>query len=364
MMGTTRQVELLRTEVGQILQNGLQELRADNAALRGDNAALRSELAAAVAEGLRENREELRRTLGREQKELIEARKEIRDLRRQLDEARAGRTDPSAEAAFDGDPDRDPLSADREGSTVWEPTAAAAPDPLPQDDNAPISQEPAAPTAGAPDIAPAGQTASTDRTAQPATLVKETTVTEPTNEPTDTAAEADMVAELAAAVSHLLPAAEASPVQLAPAETPAPRTATGKSQLEAGLFRTLASAACVSAAELVCHPNAWQFIGSRTAAASPHFQFPAAVAQDKTDMVTVLLPGPSLMAVIKALYSAYWAAGSDLAHIEDRALALAYYTAIAHEVRKTQPVTATTETTDADRPRTRIIIDQRPHRSA
>ncbi|MEU4860000.1 hypothetical protein ACIG0C_21175 [Kitasatospora aureofaciens] len=45
-------------------------------------------------------------------------------------------------------------------------------------------------------------------------------------------------------------------------------------------------------------------------------------------------------------------------------MALAHYTAIAHQVRKTQLVTATAEAPEPDRPRLRIAIDQRPQRTA
>ncbi|MFD0403739.1 hypothetical protein [Kitasatospora sp. NPDC127116] len=359
MMGTTRQVELLRTEVGQILREGLKELRTDNAALRADHTALRTELTAAVTGELQDVRDELRRAVGRDRKELLEARQEIRDLRRQLDDARAGR---SAQRAADPGRDPDPPPFFHGSST---PAVPAGPGPLPGRDSAWTGQEPAATATDGQAVTAAGQPTFTDRTVQPTLPMKETTVPdqiadEPSNEPVGPTSEAGMVAELTAAVGDLLPATEATTARPASTTAPAPDTLIGTSRLEADLFHTLTSAACVGSAELVCHPHAWQFIGSRAAAASPHFQFPAGITQEKTDMVVVLLPGPSLMAVIKALYSAYWLAGSDLARIEDRALALAYYTAIAHEVRKTQPVTATTETPEPDRPRLRIIIDQRP----
>ncbi|MEU4586095.1 hypothetical protein AB0F92_29120 [Kitasatospora aureofaciens] len=59
-------------------------------------------------------------------------------------------------------------------------------------------------------------------------------------------------------------------------------------------------------------------------------------------------------------------AGPVTGRLQDqgRALALAHYTAIAHQVRKTQLVTATAEAPEPDRPRLRIAIDQRPQRTA
>ncbi|MFF2080590.1 hypothetical protein ACFVXG_38230 [Kitasatospora sp. NPDC058162] len=358
MMGTARQVELLRAEVGQILREGLKELRTDNATLRADHTALRTELTAAVTRELQEIRDELRRAVSRDRKELLEARQEIRDLRRQLDDARAGGPTPQADSP-DLDPNPPPYIV--ANSTPAEPATAAGLDPIPHNDDAVGDHELAA---------PALQEQATALAAQPTPplLAKETTVSdqtagEPGNQPANPTTDAGMVAELTAAVSDLLPT-EATATQPKSTTAPAPDNLTGTSRLEADLFRTLTRAACVGSAELLCHPHVWQFIGSRAAAASPHFQFPAGVAQERTDMVTVLLPGPSLMAVIKALYSAYWTAGSDLTSIEDRALALAYYTAITHEVRKTQPVTATAETPEPDRPRLRIVIDQRPQRTA
>ncbi|MFE9427737.1 hypothetical protein ACFYNO_32770 [Kitasatospora sp. NPDC006697] len=367
MMGTSRQVELLRDEVGRILQNGLQEVRADTTALR-------TELTTTLIDGLREVRSELQKALAREQRALSETLAENRDLRRELDQARVGLTAADASAAPDPLPVPERvLSEAPEQQDLAEPPAGAA-----GDGRVPVAEQPhpQPPVRAADGPAPAEPAPVPVPEPVHIAAMEETTVSdasEPARSddesvgriPEDVAA-----AELAAAMNLTFPdTAPDSGPQPAPAALEAataaharPDGARVKAEVHGDLFHLLTSAACIGTAELVCHPHVWQFIGAGATAASPHFQLSASISVDKDDdLVTVLLPGPSLMAVIKSLYDTYFSSGlTGSVAIEDRALALAYYTAIAHEVRKTDPAFAVFEAENAGRPRTRIIIDQRP----
>ena len=360
-MGTARQVELLRTEVGQVLQSGLQELRSANHALR-------SELLTAITEGLRENREELRRALGREQRELAEARKEIRDLRQQFDEARASQGTALPDREVPGPEAERTASLPHSGSVSWRPAVAAGHSgdtPSHGEQNLPNRQDDSVTAGGAP--TPEGEPRSSplpDRAAHPTESVKEAPVPEQDN-PTPDSAEQQRAADMAAALSavgrqgtdhRLRPDAPA-----APAESPVPR-AMDRDRLEASLFHTLVEAARISAAELVCHPHTWQFIAA-CAATAEHFQLPA-TDKGEDDMITVRLSGRSLVATVNALYKSYWDASPGLDSIQDRALALAYYTDICHEVSQVRPALSRSEATEpVDRPRTRIVIDYRPRQN-
>lgn len=351
-MSTASRIDDLRRDLGKILLDGLQELRTSNETLR-------SELLAALTRGLEAHRDELQRALGREQRELALAHKDIRDLRRQLDEARV---------ASGGADTADAGSTPSVAPPAWPPAISGEPtesqkEPHPVEAVSGIAQPEEPPAAPEPDQDPVPS----------APPVKETPVPEsspgqdghPAGEPVDPdpRVAAQVAAEFAAAARELdadteSPSDGAATV-LPPQEASTAEPARAKDE---ALFDTLYKAASISAADIVCHPHTWQFIAG-CAASAEHFQLPAATADaDQDGLATIRISGRSLVAVLNSLYSAYSKAhrSSDL---EGMALTLGYYTQIAHEVRKTRPVFSQHDGPEPDpvnRPRTRVVLDQRP----
>lgn len=116
------------------------------------------------------------------------------------------------------------------------------------------------------------------------------------------------------------------------------------------LDAVLEQAAGVSAADLICHRDAWAFIveqGARNA----HFRVPGlATSGDDAEQTNVTLSGRTLIAVLSALHTTQH---SHATSREDRALASTYYSRIASVITDALPA-------QGDATRTRIVIDDRP----
>ncbi|MBW5482360.1 hypothetical protein [Streptomyces bambusae] len=121
------------------------------------------------------------------------------------------------------------------------------------------------------------------------------------------------------------------------------------SDAEWTLDAVLEKAAGVSAADLICHRDAWAFIveqGARNA----HFRVPGlATNGDDDEQTKVTISGRTLIAILSALHAA-----QDLhaTSREDRALASTYYRRIAGVITEALP-------SQGDAARTRIVIDDR-----
>ncbi|MFJ9953219.1 hypothetical protein [Kitasatospora sp. NPDC091207] len=325
MTRTADQIALLRTETAPAL---LKELRG----LQAGGEELRTELVTTISQGLDETRTQVLRVLDRDQRELAQARQEIGDLRRELAEARAAWETSIAELTTTPPPAQpdatDPVTT-AEGSALAEPADAANPGA----------------DVGTPTTEPAKETAVSDQ--------------QPDQSPDTTEqAATDMLTELTAVAGHQVPVPQ--PAAVAP--TPPPTAEQARASLEAALFDTLKTAARISTAELVCHPHTWQFIASRTAAAE-YFRLPSAEGDGKDDMVTVRLPGLSLMAAVNSLFTTYWEASTGpVRNLQDSAMALAYYIDLSSAIRRTQPADSGTQVDG--RPLTRIVIDNRPSPAA
>ncbi|MFJ8627890.1 hypothetical protein ACIRD3_34335 [Kitasatospora sp. NPDC093550] len=116
----------------------------------------------------------------------------------------------------------------------------------------------------------------------------------------------------------------------------------------------LEQAAGVSAADLVCHRDAWAFIVEQ-ASRNSHFRVPELVAHDHHDeQTTVTLSGRTLIAVLSALHTTQ---NSQSASREDRALASTYYGRISDVVASALP-------SHSGSARMRIVVDDRPPSAA
>ncbi|MFJ9455281.1 hypothetical protein ACIRST_09400 [Kitasatospora sp. NPDC101447] len=128
-------------------------------------------------------------------------------------------------------------------------------------------------------------------------------------------------------------------------EEQAPETA-GQRTLDA----VLEQAAGISAADLICHRDAWAFIVEQ-AARNAHFRVPGLAANgDDDEQTNVTLSGRTLIAILSALHSTQQ---SHTTSREDRALASTYYNRIASVINNALP-------SQGDAARTRIVIDDRP----
>ncbi|MFD9592095.1 hypothetical protein ACFWA9_04960 [Kitasatospora sp. NPDC059973] len=325
MTRTADEIALLRTETAPALLRELQGLQAGGEEFR-------TELVTTISQGLDETRTQVLRVLDRDQRELAQARQEIGALRRELAEARAAWETRIAELTTP--PAAQPTATDP--VTTAEGFAQAAP------------ADAANPGAdvGTPTTEPAKETSVSDQ--QP----------DHTPDITEQAA-TDMLTELTTVAGHQVPV----PQPAAAVAPTSPQTAEQvRASLEAALFDTLKTAARISTAELVCHPHTWRFIASRTAAAE-YFQLPSAEGDGKDDMVTVRLPGLSLMAAVNSLFNTYWEASTNpVRNLQDSAMALAYYIDLSSAIRRTQPADSGTQVDG--RPLTRIVIDNRPDQAA
>ncbi|MDH6107864.1 hypothetical protein P3T36_006323 [Kitasatospora sp. MAP12-15] len=320
MTRTADQIALLRTETAPALLKELQGLQAGNEELRAG-------LVTAISQGLSETREEVRRVLNRDQRELAQARQEVDALRRELGEA---------QAAWQAE------LAELKSASVASP---AVDKPAVDKNSAQVERA---------DIASSADTRTTE-------LAEETAMSDQSDQSPDIAeqAAADMLTELTTVVGHQVPVPQAA---TAVAPTPPPTAEQAQASLDAALFKTLMTAARISTAELVCHPHTWQFIASRTTAAE-YFQLPSAGGEGKDDMVTVRLPGLSLMATVNALFNTYWEASTGpVRNLQDSAMALAYYTDLSSAIRGTKPADSSAQVDG--RPLTRIVIDNRPAQGA
>ncbi|MFJ4677537.1 hypothetical protein [Kitasatospora sp. NPDC088783] len=352
MTRTAEQIALLRTETAPALIEELRELRSGQAELRTD-------LAAALGQGLDRTRTEVLRALDRDQRDLALAHRQIDGLRRELAEARAAWESGLAELRTVRT--APPSGPDAGAEPAPEPAAAAT---------TTVAAVPAA------DTGTDARTAATTETAEPA-APKETALSaasdptpdplpDPASTPTDNSdsteqqAAAGLLSELTGRQQPAPePTAAPAPAVSAPAvSAPAVRPDRLRDQLDAELSTVLRTAAQIGTAELVCHPHAWQFIVARAVGAK-YFQLPPAATDEKSDMVTVRLSGPSLMSAVHALYTTYWETGTGPARdLQDSAMALAYYVDLSHEIRRTLPADSTAAVDE--RPLTRIVIDHRP----
>ncbi|MFG3223891.1 hypothetical protein ACGF07_03770 [Kitasatospora sp. NPDC048194] len=357
-MRTARQVDLLRTEVG----NGLSELRTAGEALR-------TELLQAVTEGLRGHSEALAKLAGERQeaelahrdnrklqRQLAETRDELHRVRLLAAEAGTVRTTAAAGADAANAPDRlvtgtgaseDPSAEPRTGPP--EPTAAEA--PLPE---------------------------------TRCTLLKETAV--PDNVPAEesnspktgiTAEQANQILEL---LGRLVPAsapasASAPDAATAPAPqqrpagqgVPIPSAATGgvTDLIPAALawnahVATLLKAAAVNTVAVSCNPRTWEFLEQRVEGAE-HFAeqdlAPRPRGSAGEDHGDNILSGRSVIALLNALRTAVYAGTGQ--EVETWALAVTCYERIAEVVNATRPGG------DGQEPaRPRIVLDDLSVRSA
>ncbi|WP_111551693.1 hypothetical protein [Kitasatospora sp. SolWspMP-SS2h] len=322
---------------------------------------MRTDLAAALGQGLDRTRTEVLRALDRDQRDLALAHRQIDGLRRELAEARAAwesglaelrtaRTAPPSGA--DAGPSTGPEPAPEpaaEAATAVASVPAADTDARTEATESAEPTEPAAPKETA-------LSAPSDPTPDP--------LPGPASTPTDSTDYTDSTEQQAAAglLSELTcgrqPAPEPAAVPAPAVPAPAVRPDRLRDQLDAELSTVLRTAAQIGTAELVCHPHAWQFIVARAAGAK-YFQLPPAATDEKSDMVTVRLSGPSLMSAVHALYTTYWETGTGPARdLQDSAMALAYYVDLSHEIRRTLPADSTAAVDE--RPPTRIVIDHRP----
>ncbi|MFE2722564.1 hypothetical protein [Kitasatospora sp. NPDC059327] len=337
MTRTADQIALLRTETAPALLNELRGLRTGGEELR-------TELVTTISQGLDETRTQVLRALDRDQRELAQARQEIGDLRRELAEARAAWETGIAELTTA--PAARPATTDP--TTKAESSARAVPA-----DAANPGTDAAAPT-----TEPAKETAMPDQQPDQTPATTEQAGNTEQADSTERAA-TDMLTELTTVTGHRVPAPQPA-AALAP--TPPPTAEQARASLEAALFDTLKTAARISTAELVCHPHTWRFIASRTAAAE-YFQLPATEGDGKDDMVTVRLPGLSLMAAVDSLFTTYWEASTGpVRNLQDSAMALAYYIDLSSAIRRTRPADSGTQVDG--RPLTRIVIDNRPDQAA
>ncbi|MFJ9213518.1 hypothetical protein [Streptomyces sp. NPDC102264] len=112
----------------------------------------------------------------------------------------------------------------------------------------------------------------------------------------------------------------------------------------------LEQAAGISAADLICHRDAWAFIVEQ-AARNAHFRVPGlATNGDDEQQTNVTLSGRTLIAILSALHTTQQAHTTSR---EDRALAATYYSRIANVIAGALP-------SQSNAVRTRIVIDDRP----
>ncbi|MGP3689220.1 hypothetical protein ACTVZO_31730 [Streptomyces sp. IBSNAI002] len=111
----------------------------------------------------------------------------------------------------------------------------------------------------------------------------------------------------------------------------------------------LEQAAGISAADLICHRDAWAFIVEE-AAQNAHFRLPGlATNGDDDEQTRVTLSGRTLLAILSALHTTQH---SHTTSLEDRALAATYYSRIVSVINEAVPL-------QSNASRTRIVIDDR-----
>ncbi|MFD7831712.1 hypothetical protein [Kitasatospora sp. NPDC059803] len=115
------------------------------------------------------------------------------------------------------------------------------------------------------------------------------------------------------------------------------------------LDAVLEKAAGVSAADLICHRDAWAFIVEQ-AARNAHFRVPGLAADGDDEQTVVTLSGRTLIAILSALYTTQHL---DTTSREDRALASTYYRRITSVINNALPLQSAAT-------RTRIVVDDRP----
>ncbi|MCX5606664.1 hypothetical protein OHB39_03510 [Streptomyces sp. NBC_00047] len=119
---------------------------------------------------------------------------------------------------------------------------------------------------------------------------------------------------------------------------------------ERTLDLVLEQAAGISAADLICHRDAWAFIVEQ-AAQNSHFRLPGiATSGDDDEQTHVTISGRTLIAILSALHTTQH---SQTTSLEDRALAATYCSRITSVINDAVPL-------QSNATRTRIVIDDRP----
>ncbi|MFF4583036.1 hypothetical protein [Streptomyces sp. NPDC001389] len=131
----------------------------------------------------------------------------------------------------------------------------------------------------------------------------------------------------------------------APGSEGQPSVTIGQRTLET----VLEQAAGISAADLICHRDAWAFIVEQ-AAQNSHFRLPGIAASDDDEQTHVTISGRTLIAILSALHTTQH---SQKTSLEDRALAATYCSRIVSVIHDAVPL-------QSNATRTRIVIDDRP----
>jgi hypothetical protein len=341
-MGTARQIDLLRADVG----NGFTELRTT-----GDT--LRTELLKAITDGLRDHRDEIITALTREQQEAKLAHRDNRELQRQLAETR-------------DELHRAHLKAIEAKTSTTLADAAVGPAEIA---DPPAEVLPLIPQASASEAADADIDTVVRHPIR--LFVKETAVTDTTLAEESSSPRAGVTAEQAHQLIELLrrlepPPAAAEQLATEQAAPAAPAEAGGVADLiPASLawpahVATLLKAAAVNTVAVSCNPHTWEFLQQRVEGAE-HFdkqvtapQPRGAVQDDQGDNI---LSGRSVIALLNALRSTVYAGTGQ--EVETWALAVTCYERIAEVVNATRPTGDDQQLT-----RPRIVLDDLSVKSA
>ncbi|WP_441248299.1 hypothetical protein [Kitasatospora sp. McL0602] len=347
-MGTARQVDLLRTEIG----NGFTELRTNSDTLR-------TELLKAITDGLREHRDEIITALTREQQEAKLAHRDNRELQRQLAEA------------------RDELHQIQLLAVQTESPAALVEAVHPELVESAVADEPAEGVFPAPPVIEPLPVETLAAGPAPVYLpVKETTVSETVpaeeNHSPETGITGDQARQLIELLSRLAPATvpdQEQPTASQAAADPTPGEAGGVTDLIPAALAwpthvaTLLKAAAVNTVAISCNPHTWDFLNKRVEGAE-HFdkqdaaQRPRGSAQEhQGDNV---LSGRSVIALLNALRSAVYAGTGQ--EVETWALAVTCYERIAQVINATRPAADEQQQQQLTQPR--IVLDDLSVKSA
>ncbi|MBV6703142.1 hypothetical protein [Kitasatospora aureofaciens] len=342
-MGTARQVDLLRAEVG----NGFTELRTTGETLR-------TELLKAVTDGLRDHRDALITELTRERQETELAHRDNRKLQRQLTETRDELHRIQLQAA-----EAKSSTAPSEAEAVADPIGISA-DVVP-----PAEVPPAVPQAGVAE--PADADVGTVAPEPTHLFVKETAVPETAPAEESSSTQAGITAEQAHQLIELLGRLAPAPATVTVPEQPAVEQAASVLSVEAGgvadlipaalawpaHVATLLKAAAVNTVAVSCNPHTWEFLQQRVEGAE-HFDKQKTVPQPRgavqDDQGDNILSGRSVIALLNALRTTVYAGTGQ--EVETWALAVTCYERIAEVVNATRPVGDDQQLT-----RPRIVLD-------
>ncbi|MDH6709843.1 hypothetical protein P3T27_006592 [Kitasatospora sp. MAA19] len=325
-MGTARQVDLLRTEVG----SGFTELRTTGETLR-------TELLTAVTDGLRDHRDALINELTRERQETELAHRDNRKLQRQLTETRDELHRLQLQAV-----EASTSTAQTGTEAVTDPVRPAA------DADPPAEVLPTVPQVGTPE--PTG--AETPEPEPTHLFVKETVVPETAPAEESSSPEAGITAEQAHQLIELLGRLAPAPVTVTVPEQQAVEQAVPVASVDAGgvadlipavlawpaHVATLLKAAAVNTVAVSCNPHTWEFLQQRVEGAE-HFDQQKTVPQPRgagqDDQGDNILSGRSVIALLNALRGTVYAGTGQ--EVESWALAVTCYERIAEVVNATRP---------------------------